>query len=105
MQVDESLVPVSDPDTPGANARGWWWTYSNPRGSVSYEFARTRGYVAAVDRLNHYNGKIQTDSLPSSKLAKACADVLPRLANGTTSEVPSLTPAAWLRHRSGQPAA
>jgi hypothetical protein len=33
------------------------------------------------------------------------ADVLPRLANGTTSEVPSLTPAAWLRHRSGQPAA
>ena len=33
------------------------------------------------------------------------ADVGPRLANGTTSEVPSLTPAAWLRHRSGQPAA
>jgi hypothetical protein len=61
MQVDESPVPVSDPDTPGANARGWWWTYSNPRGSVSYEFARTRGYVAAVDRLKHYNGKIQTD--------------------------------------------
>ena len=276
MQVDESQVPVSDPDTPGANARGWWWTYSNPRGSVSYEFARTRGYVAAVDRLKHYNGKIQTDgyavydkfdhegfihlgcwsharrpfhqlatvlkkdapkspvcrhaiaiveaiaklyahdrtlreanappeirlayrqehsvpllepikqrieaaqsdSMTGSKLDKACAyvlgqwpklvrvfdygeveldtnwaensvrplvlgrknwmhvgsweagprvaaiasviesskrlginpreylaDVLPRLANGTTSEVPSLTPAAWLRHRSGQPAA
>jgi hypothetical protein len=276
MQVDESPVPVSDPDTPGANARGWWWTYSTPRGSVSYEFARTRGYMAAVDRLKHYNGKIQTDgyavydkfdqeglihlgcwsharrpfhqlatvlkidapkspvcrhaigiveaigklyahertlreakappevrlayrqehcvpllepikqsieaaqadSMPGSKLAKACAyvlgqwpklvrvfyygeveldtnwaensvrplvlgrknwmhvgsweagprvaaiasviesakrlginpreylaDVLPRLANGTTSEVPSLTPAAWLRHRSGQPAA
>ena len=276
MQVDESPVPVSDPDTPGANARGWWWTYSNPRGSVSYEFARTRGYVAAVDRLKHYNGKIQTDgyavydkfdhegfihlgcwsharrpfhqlatvlkkdapkspvcrhaiaiveaiaklyahdrtlreanappeirlayrqehsvpllepikqrieaaqsdSMTGSKLDKACAyvlgqwpklvrvfdygeveldtnwaensvrplvlgrknwmhvgsweagprvaaiasviesskrlginpreylaDVLPRLANGTTSEVPSLTPAAWLRHRSGQPAA
>ena len=61
MQVDESPVPVSDPDIPGANARGWWWTYSNPRGSVSYEFARTRGYDAAVDRLQNYNGKIQTD--------------------------------------------
>ena len=61
MQVDESPVPVSDPDIPGANARGWWWTYSNPRGSVSYEFARTRGYDAAVDRLQNYNGKIQSD--------------------------------------------
>ncbi|MFN0126771.1 MAG: transposase domain-containing protein [Verrucomicrobiales bacterium] len=27
------------------------------------------------------------------------ADVLPRLANGTTSEVASLTPAAWLSAR------
>ncbi|MFN0130192.1 MAG: hypothetical protein ACKV19_26305 [Verrucomicrobiales bacterium] len=27
------------------------------------------------------------------------ADVLPRLASGTTSDVPSLTPAAWLRAR------
>jgi len=276
MQVDESPVPVSDPDIPGANGRGWWWTYRNPHGSVSYQFARTRGYDAAVDRLQNYNGKIQSDayavydkfdheglihlgcwsharrpfhqlatvlkadapkspvcrhaigiveaigklyahertlrdanappevrlayrqehsvpllepikqriesaqadSMPGSKLAKACAyvlsqwpkltrvfdygeveldtnwaensvrplvlgrknwlhvgswdagprvaaiasviesskrlginpreylaDVLPRLANGTTSEVPSLTPAAWLRHRSGQPAA
>jgi transposase len=61
MQVDESPVPVSDPDIPGANGRGWWWTYSNPHGSVSYEFARTRGYDAAVDRLKHYYGKIQTD--------------------------------------------
>jgi hypothetical protein len=25
MQVDESPVPVSDPDIPGANGRGWWW--------------------------------------------------------------------------------
>ncbi|MEN9285722.1 MAG: hypothetical protein RLZZ179_3215 [Verrucomicrobiota bacterium] len=33
------------------------------------------------------------------------ADVLPRLANGTTSEVPSLTPYAWLRARSGHPTA
>ncbi len=29
----------------------------------------------------------------------------PSLINGTTSEVPPLTPAAWLRSRSGQPAA
>lgn len=48
MQGDESPMPVSDPDTPGANGRGWWWTYSTPRGSVSYDFARTRGYDAAV---------------------------------------------------------
>jgi transposase len=61
MQVDESPVPVSDPDTPGGNARGWWWTYSNPRGSVSYGFARTRGYDAAVERLKGYIGRMQTD--------------------------------------------
>ena len=61
MQVDESPVPVSDPDIPGANGRGWWWTYCNPRGSISYGFARTRGYDAAVGRLKHYNGRIQTD--------------------------------------------
>ena len=61
MQVGESPVPVSDPDIPGANGRGWWWTYSNPCGSVSYGFARTRGYDAAVGRLKHYSGRIQTD--------------------------------------------
>ncbi len=61
LQVDESPVPVSDPDLPGANGRGWWWTYSNPHGSVSYEFARTRGHAAATDRLQHYRGKLQTD--------------------------------------------
>jgi len=64
MQVDESPVPVADPDTPGGNGRGWWWTYSTPRGSVSYDFARTRGYDAAVDRLKGYNGKVQTDGYP-----------------------------------------
>ena len=62
MQVDESPVPVSDPATPGANGRGWWWTYSNPHGSVSYDFAQTRGYDAAVARLQNYKGKLQTDA-------------------------------------------
>jgi transposase len=61
MQVDESPVPVSDPSIPGANGRGWWWTYSCPHGSVSYDFAQTRGFDAAVERLKNYQGKLQTD--------------------------------------------
>ncbi|MGI8603427.1 MAG: IS66 family transposase, partial [Verrucomicrobiales bacterium] len=61
MQVDESPVPVLDCAKAGGNAIGWWWTYGTPRGSVSYQFADTRGHSAAVQRLNTYIGKLHTD--------------------------------------------
>src|SRR5437667_3148019 len=62
LQIDETPVKVLDRDVPGKTARGYLWFYAVPREDVILEFCSSRGQDAPNQRLQGFQGTIQTDA-------------------------------------------
>ncbi len=62
LQVDETPVKVLDPEVKGKAATGYLWFYSHPRGDVFLEFCGSRGRAGPEQRLEHFQGAMQTDA-------------------------------------------
>jgi transposase len=62
VQIDETAVKVLDPEVEGKAAQGYLWFYSVPGQDVILEFSRSRGQEVPRQRLQGYQGTIQTDA-------------------------------------------
>jgi transposase len=62
LQIDETPVKVLDPEVQGKAAQGYLWFFSLPRGDVIVEFSRSRGQQVLGQRLEGFQGTIQTDA-------------------------------------------
>jgi len=62
LQVDETPVKVLDPEVKGKAATGYLWFYSHPKGDVFLEFCGSRGRAGPEQRLEHFQGTMQTDA-------------------------------------------
>jgi len=62
VQIDETPVKVLDPEVKGKAAQGYLWFYAVPRGDVILEFSRSRGQQVPRQRLEGFQGTIQTDA-------------------------------------------
>ena len=62
LQIDETPVKVLDPEVQGKAAQGYLWFFSLPRGDVILEFSRSRGQQVVRERLEGFQGTIQTDA-------------------------------------------
>jgi transposase len=62
VQIDETPVKVLDPEVKGKAAQGYLWFYAVPRGDVILEFSRSRGQQVPRQRLQGFQGTIQTDA-------------------------------------------
>jgi transposase len=62
LQIDETPVKVLDPDVKGKAARGYLWFYAVPGGDVILEFDPSRGLEPVRQRLEGFEGTIQTDA-------------------------------------------
>jgi transposase len=61
LQIDETPVKVLDPEVQGKAAQGYLWFYSVPGQDVILEFSRSRGQEVPRQRLQGFQGTIQTD--------------------------------------------
>ena len=62
VQIDESPVKVLDPEVRGEAAQGYLWFFAVPGGDVILEFSRSRGQQVPRQRLQGFQGTIQTDA-------------------------------------------
>jgi transposase len=62
VQIDETPVKVLDPEVKGKAAQGYLWFYAVPRGDAILEFSRSRGHPVPHQRLEGFQGTIQTDA-------------------------------------------
>jgi transposase len=62
VQIDETPVKVLDPAVRGKAAQGYLWFYSVPGQDVILEFSRSRGQEVPRQRLQGFQGTIQTDA-------------------------------------------
>ena len=62
LQADETTLPVlkTEKQKPGAH-RGWLWAYAIPRGSIVYDYTRTRASGHPSGFLKGYEGILQVD--------------------------------------------
>jgi transposase len=61
IQVDETPVPMRDPDKPSGITKGYLFEYSRPGGPVIFEFQAGRSRAGPVAFLNDFNGVLQHD--------------------------------------------
>jgi transposase len=62
LQIDETPVKVLDPEVQGKAAQGYLWFFSAPGGDVVLEFSRSRGQQVPRQKLEEFQGTIQTDA-------------------------------------------
>lgn len=62
LQIDETPVKVLDPEVQGKAAQGYLWFFSLPRSDVILEFSRSRGQQVPRQKLEGFQGTIQTDA-------------------------------------------
>jgi transposase len=62
VQIDETPVKVLDPEVEGKAAQGYLWFFSVPGGDVIVEFSRSRGQQVPRQRLQGFQGTIQSDA-------------------------------------------
>lgn len=62
LQIDETPVKVLDPEVKGKAAQGYLWFYSVPGGNVFLEFCEGRGREGPLNRLQGFEGTIQSDA-------------------------------------------
>jgi transposase len=62
LQIDETPVKVLDPEVSGKAAQGYLWFYSVPKEDVILEFCDSRGQQEPQQRLEGFQGTIQTDA-------------------------------------------
>jgi transposase len=62
LQIDETPVKVLDPEVQGKAAQGYLWFFSVPGGDVILEFSRSRGQQVVRQRLEGFQGTMQTDA-------------------------------------------
>lgn len=62
LPIDQTPVRVLDPEVKGKAARGYLWFFSNPKGSVFWEFHQGRGRDGPEQRLEDFEGTIQSDA-------------------------------------------
>jgi len=62
VQIDETPVKVLDPEVKGKAAQGYLWFFSVPGGDAILEFSRSRGQEVPRQRLQGFQGTIQTDA-------------------------------------------
>jgi len=62
VQIDETPVKVLDPEVQGKAAQGYLWFYAVPGQDVILEFSRSRGQEVPRQRLQGFQGTIQTDA-------------------------------------------
>lgn len=80
LQIDESPVKVLDPEVKGKAAQGYLWFYSTPGGDVFLEFMQSRSRAGPQERLEHFQGYIQTDAYEVyESLRRERPDTLKRL--------------------------
>ncbi len=62
LQADETTLPVlkTEKQKPGAH-RGWLWGYAIPRGSIVFDYTRTRAQNHPLGFLAGYEGLLQVD--------------------------------------------
>lgn len=62
VQIDETPVKVLDPEVKGKAAQGYLWFYAVPGQDVILEFSRSRGQQVPRQRLQGFQGTIQSDA-------------------------------------------
>jgi transposase len=62
VQIDETPVKVLDPEVQGKAAQGYLWFYAVPGQDVILEFSRSRGLEVPRQRLQGFQGTIQSDA-------------------------------------------
>jgi transposase len=62
LQIDETPVKVLDPEVQGKAAQGYLWFFSVPQGDLLLEFSRSRGQQVPRQRLQGFQGTMQTDA-------------------------------------------
>ena len=62
LQIDETPVKVLDPEVKGKAGQGYLWFYAVPGGDVFLEFCDSRGRDSPRQRLENFQGTIQTDA-------------------------------------------
>ena len=62
VQIDETPVKVLDPEVKGKAAQGYLWFFSVPGGDAILEFSRSRGQEVPRQRLQGFQGTMQTDA-------------------------------------------
>ena len=62
LQADETTLPVlkTEKQKPGAH-RGWLWAYGIPRGTIVFDYTRTRAQNHPLGFLEGYSGILQVD--------------------------------------------
>ena len=63
IQMDESIIPVLDKDSPGATKKGYHWVVRSPElKSLFFHYDKgSRAKYVAVDILKNYKGAVQSD--------------------------------------------
>jgi transposase len=79
MQIDETPVKVLDPEVPGKAAQGYLWFFAVPGQDVILEFSRSRGLEVPRQRLQGFQGTIQSDGYEVYAALERKDDTLQRI--------------------------
>lgn len=62
LQIDETTIKLLDPDSPGKAKTSYFWVIVRPREGVLFRFDPGRSHTVAMDLLEGFAGKLQSDA-------------------------------------------
>lgn len=73
LQIDETMIPLLDPETKGRAKQAYFWVIKKPRGEVLFHFDAKRSLEVPLRLLAGMRGKLQSDGYAVYEaLLKAC---------------------------------
>ena len=61
LQIDETMIRLMDPDSPGKARNSYFWVIVRPGHGVLFHFDPGRSHQVAVDLLGDFTGRLQSD--------------------------------------------
>ena len=62
LQIDETTIKLLDPDSPGKAKKSFFWVIVRPKESVLFRFDPGRAHTVAMDLLEGFAGRLQSDA-------------------------------------------
>lgn len=61
LQIDETFIKLLDPDSPGKARKSYFWVIVRPREGVLFQFDPGRAHTVALEMLEGFAGRLQSD--------------------------------------------
>jgi len=80
LQIDEAFVKLIDPESPGKAKNSYFWVIVRPKEGVLFQFDPGRAHTVAMEMMDGYSGRLQTDGFAAYETLESKNPWLKRFA-------------------------